>query len=106
MKRSMRQLAAAALAMFTLWPTRAPAQCAPDVEYRQSDAVRQRYPDPPLRFATPAFASGKSGFTTHDEMMAYLESLAGRAGNMLMRTAGHSQEGRVLPVLVFTSDGR
>lgn len=82
------------------------AQCAQGAEYKQTDAVKQRYPDPPVRFDTPAFAPGKAGFTTHAEMMAYLEALASRAGNMLVRTAGWSQEGRVLPVLLFTNSRR
>lgn len=82
------------------------AQCAQGAEYKQTDAVKQRYPDPPLRFDTPAFAPGKADFTTHAEMMAYLEALAARAGNMLVRTAGWSQEGRVLPMLLFTNSRR
>ena len=82
------------------------AQCAQGAEYKQAEAVKQRYPDPPVRFDTPAFAPDKAGFTTHAEMMAYLEALAARAGNMLVRTAGWSQEGRVLPMLVFTNSRR
>ena len=31
------------------------AQCARGPEYRQADAVRHRYPDPGIAFATPAF---------------------------------------------------
>jgi hypothetical protein len=81
-------------------------QCAPDVEYRQSEAVKQRYPDPPVGLDTPAFAPGKAGFTTHDELMAYVQGLSERASNMLVRTAGFSQEGRVLPVLLFSNSGR
>jgi hypothetical protein len=82
------------------------AQCARGPEYAQSEAVKRRYPDPPLEFETPAFARGRSGYTSHDEMMDYLEALAARADNMQLRIAGYSQEGRALPVLLFTSSRR
>src|SRR5688572_33101636 len=82
------------------------AQCARGAEYTQSEAVKRRYPDPPVKFDTPAFAPGKTTFTTYDEMMDYLEALGTRSGNMLLRTAGFSQEARVLPALLFTNAGR
>ena len=82
------------------------AQCARGAQYTQSEPVKRRYPDPAVRFDTPAFAPGKTDFTSHGEMMAYLEKLSERADNMLVRTAGWSQENRVLPVLLFTNSGR
>jgi hypothetical protein len=82
------------------------ARCVRGAEYTQSDAVRQRYPDPAQRFDTPGFAVGKAGYTTHAEMMAYLEALGDRSDRMLMRIAGHSQERRVLPALFFSDSGR
>ena len=108
MKTRAQRVAAAGLALtlYALCPAHARAQCAPDVEYTQSEAVKRRYPDPPVRFDTPAFAAGKTDFTTHGEMMEYLEKLADRAGNMLVRMAGYSQEGRAMPLLVFTDSGR
>ena len=84
----------------------AEARCVRGAEYTQSEAVRQRYPDPARRFDTPAFVEGRTGFTTHAEMMAYLEALADRSGRMLLRIAGHSQERRVVPALFFTDSGR
>lgn len=84
----------------------AAAQCAAGVEYEQTEAVKRRYPDPQVRFDTPAFAPGKSGFSTHEEMMGYLDRLRSRASNMHVRTAGVSQEGRVVPAVVFTNTGR
>ena len=108
MKTNTRRAAVArfALALCAIAPNLAWGQCAKGAEYAQSDAVRQRYPDPAVRFDTPAFAPGKTTFTTHEEMVGYLAKLADRSGNMLMRIAGHSQEGRVLPMLVFTDSGR
>lgn len=104
----MRATAAALLllGLLTAAVATAEAQCIRGAEYQQSNAVKRRYPDPPVRFETPAFAPGKTDFTTHDELMAYLEKLGARSGNLLVRTAGFSQERRVLPVLLFTNSRR
>jgi hypothetical protein len=75
-------------------------------EYRQSEAVKQRYPDPAVAFSTPGFAPGKTDFTSHDEMMAFLHQLHGQADNMSLRILGYSQEGRAIPMLVFSNSGR
>jgi hypothetical protein len=105
-----RQAQALAAAVVLLWCAAplgpAAAQCTPGAGYQQSEAVKRRYPDPHVRFDTPAFAPGKSDFSTHEEIMAYLERLRARASNMQVRTAGVSQEGRVVPALVFTNAGR
>src|SRR5688500_6176255 len=106
MKSGISALVASALALGALGAGTAHAQCARGAEYQQSDAVKRRYPDPPVRFDTPAFAPGKTGFTTHGELLAYVEKLSERANNMLVRTAGWSQEGRIMPVLLFTNGGR
>ena len=45
-------------------PQIARAQCAKGAEYTQSEAMKSRYPDPPQRIDTPAFAPGKTGYTT------------------------------------------
>ena len=82
------------------------AQCARGPEYTQAEAVKRRYPDPPVKFETPAFARAKAGYTTHDEMMDYLEALSSRVDNMRIRVAGYSQEGRALPALLFTNARR
>lgn len=81
------------------------AQCVAGREYRQGEAVKARYPDPPVQFATPAFRPGKSDFTSHDEMMRFLRNLARSADNLHLRTAGHSQEAREIPALVFSNSG-
>ena len=93
----------------TAVPATAPsahAQCARGAEYQQSDAVKRRYPDPQIRFDTPAFAAAKTGFTTHEEMISYVGRLARSARNMHVATAGRSQEDRLIPALVFTNHGR
>ncbi|MGZ5151745.1 MAG: hypothetical protein ACXWI6_17060 [Burkholderiales bacterium] len=67
-----------ALCMYSACVCPAYSQCAAGAQYQQSEAVKQRYPDPPVRFTTPAFEPGKTGFTSHEEMMAFLESLSKR----------------------------
>src|SRR5688500_16370876 len=105
MKSGISALVASALALGALGAGTAHAQCARGAEYQQSEAVKRRYPDPAVRFDTPAFTPGKTGFTTYDEMMAYVKRVAAGARNVGVREAGYSQEGRVIPALVFTNAG-
>ncbi|MES2564059.1 MAG: M14 family metallopeptidase [Pseudomonadota bacterium] len=101
--------AAYAVVVLTLCAVPAPsanAQCVAGAQYQQTEAVKRRYPDPAVRFETPAFGEGKSGYTSHEEMTAFLDRLARRSGNMRIVPAGLSQEGRTIPALVFTDYGR
>lgn len=79
------------------------AQFDPQRAYKQTDAVKQRYPDPPVRFDTPGFAPGRADFTSHEEMMEFIAGLQRRAGNLRVQIAGHSLEGRAIPALVFSN---
>ena len=82
------------------------AQFDPARAYQQSEAVKKRYPDPPVRFDTPGFAPGKADFTSHEEMMAFLYGLQRKApGNVQLRVIGESEEGRSIPMLVLTNAG-
>jgi hypothetical protein len=77
------------------------AQFDPSKEYVELPAVAARYPDPPLDIRTPAFTPGKSDFTSQDELMAFVDELAGRARDLRVRIIGRSQESRAIPLLVF-----
>jgi len=81
----------------------AQAQFKPETAYRESEAVAERYPDPPAAYTTPAFAPGKADFTSQSEMMAFLTGL--RAPQMILSIVAKSQEGRDMPALVFTRHG-
>jgi len=70
--------------------------------YQEAPEVAARYPDPEVRYTTPAFAPGKQDFTSQDELMAFLEALATKAPAMHLDIGSHSQQGRVLPVLRFS----
>src|SRR5262245_54941971 len=79
----------------------ADAQFDPAKAYRENPAVAARYPDPTDSYDTPALAPGRADFTSHAEMMAYLQALQPRARAMTMTIAGRSQQGRELPLLAF-----
>ena len=89
-----------AVAVSPLW-----AQFNPERAYRQSDAVRQHYPDPAVRFGTPAFAPGKADFTSHAEMMDFIYALQRTSSNVHVRIVGASQEGRAIPMLILSNSG-
>src|SRR4030095_215402 len=50
---------------------------------------------------TPAFAGGKSDFTSQDELVAFIDGLARRTPSLRVRTIGTSQQGRAIPLLIF-----
>ncbi len=73
----------------------------PAREYVEVQAVAARYPDPAVEFATPAFAAGKTDFTSQAELEAFVDDLARRSRDLRVRIVGHSQELRAIPLLVF-----
>ena len=73
----------------------------PAREYTEAPAVAVRYPDPAVEIRTPAFAGGKSDFTSQDELVAFIDGLARRTPSLRVRTIGTSQQGRAIPLLIF-----
>ncbi len=73
-----------------------------------SPAVAARFPEPNLSFATPAFESGRSAFTTNAELHAVLQGLARSGDGSARGTAiellpiGVSQRGETIEALAFT----
>lgn len=67
-------------------------------------AVAARFPDPPVRYETPAFAAGQSGFTSQSELQAWLHALPpGGGGTRIQLIApGQSQAGVPIEALLFT----
>ncbi len=63
------------------------AQFDPSKAYRESEAAAVRYPDPPVSYATPAFVADRTDFTSHDEVMTFIERLRSRAAKMTVRFA-------------------
>jgi hypothetical protein len=81
------------------------AQFDPERAYKQSAEVRQHYPDPQVAYDTPGFAPGRKDFTSHEEMLAYVEALRRRSDAVRVRMVGESQEGRVMPAIVLSGEG-
>ncbi|NRF70266.1 peptidase M14 [Aquincola sp. S2] len=82
------------------------AQFDPEKVVRETPAVAERYPDPPVRYDTPAFREGRADFTTHAEVMAFAERLAAGTAHLKLSEAGTSQRGRPVPLLTLTAQGR
>src|SRR5215510_12087924 len=101
--RPPKWLLTAALVLSALASAPLVAQYDPGLIYRQSEAVKQHYPDPPAQFDTPGFAPGRTDFTSHEEMMDFLSALQRRSGNLRVRIVGHSQEGRAIPIMVLSN---
>ncbi|MGA0116060.1 MAG: M14 family metallopeptidase [Burkholderiales bacterium] len=93
------------LAFAALHPAQLQAQFDPERAYRQSEEVRQRYADPPVVYDTPGLAPGRKDFTSHAEMMAFVEGLRRRSGAVQVRMIGASQEGRAIPAMVLSGSG-
>ena len=73
----------------------------PAREYLETPAVAARYPDPAVEIRTPAFAAGKTDFTSQDELIAFVNGLARRTPYMRVKFIGISQENRAIPLLIF-----
>ena len=71
--------------------------------YKQNKTIIQKYFKVPQgKILTPAFKEGKEGFTTHDEMMNFIYNLKKQSKNMQIDIIGKSQEGRPIPLLIFS----
>jgi hypothetical protein len=67
----------------------------------EPDAVARRFPDPDVTYDTPGFRPGRADFTSHDELVAWVEALQRDTGAFGVRAIGRSRENRVIPMLVF-----
>jgi hypothetical protein len=102
-RRFTHGVIAASLAVL-LWAARpVHAQFDPAREYRESDAVAARFPDPAVEIDSPAFRRPHEGFTTQEELMAHVARLSATSPRLQVRSLGVSQEGRELPILIFSS---
>lgn len=71
----------------------------------EPEAVAARFPAPAVRYDTPAFEPGRSGFTRNDEIHALLGALAQRPGVRHFE-AGRSQRGVPIEALHVGSGGK
>ncbi|MEJ7139141.1 M14 family metallopeptidase [Amphibiibacter pelophylacis] len=98
-------LAAALVAAFAASPARAagfdPAKVQPE-----APGVAARLPDPPVRYDTPGFEPGQTGFTSYARLTRFVEDLAAQSPNVQLESAGVSQEGRNLHLLTLAQGRR
>ncbi len=109
MLKAMRRSLIAFVALTAVAAVQAPllqAQFDPERAYKQSAEVRQRYPDPAVAYDTPGLKPGRQDFTSHEEMLAFVEGLQRRAKVVQVRMVGASQEGRAIPALVLSGSDR
>lgn len=68
----------------------------------EPESIARQFPDPATGYATPAFAEGRTDFTSHAEVFQFVEALARRSPRVTLETIGHSQEGRAMALLVLS----
>lgn len=68
----------------------------------ETAAVASKFSVPDVNYDTPAFKAGKQDFTLHKEMMDYVYGIQKNSSNIQIRNIGYSQEGREIPLLVFS----
>ena len=83
----------------------AQAQFDPTKVMREAALVAQRFPDPAVQFSTPGFRPGREDFTSHAEMLTFLEGLAGESRRVKIEILGVSQAGLSLPMVLLTESG-
>ena len=81
------------------------AQFNPATVTHEPAAMAERYPDPAVRYDTPAFRPGRADFTTHAEVMAFAEQLQRESPHARLEIAGRSQGGLAVPLLVLSAWG-
>ncbi len=73
------------------------------VAFEQPPEVLERFfPDPQVTLDTPAFR-GETALTDYEQMTDFIASLRQRSANLHVLTLGYSQQGRRIPMLVFTT---
>ncbi|MGL5139249.1 MAG: M14 family zinc carboxypeptidase, partial [Beijerinckiaceae bacterium] len=73
--------------------------------FRQSEAVKKRYGDVKVDLAAPSLKPGVTGFTSHEQMMTFLKDTVAGNQRAALISAGASQQGREIPLLLFTAEG-
>lgn len=68
-------------------------------------SVAQRFPAPQVRYATPGLKEARPDFPSHAEVEAYLAALPPRSPSVALHSAGKSQRGLSIPLVVLTGDG-
>ena len=81
------------------------AQFKAEAVVHEPAAMAERFPDPAVRYDTPAFRPGRADFTAHAEVMAFAEQLQRESPHARLEIAGRSQDGLPLPLLLLSAWG-
>jgi len=104
--------AAPATAIASTASTDAAIATLPRAWATESPGVAARFPDPAVRYATPAFAPQHPGYTSNAELRMFLQGLvrdaedAPNAPGVKLLQAGSSQTGVPIPALLLTHEPR
>lgn len=90
------------LLMAIAMATPALAAFDPSKEYQESAVVAAHFPDPAIELGTPAFKRGRTDFTSQEELIDFVNSLAVSNADLRVQTLGKTQEGRAIPLLIFS----
>jgi hypothetical protein len=93
------------LAIALLHAGPAGAQFKPEAVVHEPAAMAERFPDPAVRYDTPAFRPGRADFTAHAEVMAFAEQLQRESPHARLEIAGRSQGGLPMPLLLLSAWG-
>ncbi|MDX1900386.1 MAG: M14 family metallocarboxypeptidase [Gammaproteobacteria bacterium] len=74
--------------------------CLGIAQKTESSCVAAQYPDPAIEIHSPAFMRKKIQFTSQGAMLHFIQQL--RSPYLRTRSAGVSQEGREIPLLIFS----
>jgi len=98
-----RTRAAVAAALAAMLVTPGHARFDPAKASVEPEAVARRFPDPDVAYDTPGFRAGRTDFTSHAELIAWVEALQRDTGGFAVRTIGRSAESRPILLLVFAA---
>jgi len=82
------------------------AQFDPTKVMREAQSVAQRFPDPAVHFSTPGFRPGREDFTSHADVLAFLEALSQESPRVRIEILGLSQGGLSMPMVLLTDSGK
>jgi hypothetical protein len=103
-KHSERSLALPTLALLLAacaGPATQPIETPPDIPAPYPPEVAARFPAPPVRYDTPAFAPGRQAYTTDEELASALRAVAEQPGAQARLLALGRSEGGVPIEAVF-----
>lgn len=84
-------------------PAPAPVAAPPAAAY-VTDPYAARFPEPAVRFDTPAFSAGRSTFTTNPELQSLMQRVAReRPTRVRVITLGRSQQGVPIEAWLFST---